>query len=113
MRVQGGTARHATTTNGAIINVATDLVARPSIPYHEYTTAKSALIGFSRNLAVELGPLGIRATASRLVGYPTEGTVNTKEMIKDTISANPLGRIARPETSPAPSYFSLHPGVSL
>ena len=45
---------------GAIVNIATDLVARPSIPYHDYTTAKAALIGFSRNLAAELGPLGIR-----------------------------------------------------
>ena len=33
---------------------------RPSIPYHDYTTAKAALVGFSRNLAAELGPLGIR-----------------------------------------------------
>ena len=47
-------------TQGSIINIASDLVARPTIPYHDYTTAKSALIGFSRNLAMELGPLGIR-----------------------------------------------------
>lgn len=94
-------------SNGAIINVATDLVARPSIPYHEYTTAKSALIGFSRNLAVELGPLGIRVNcvAPGLV-YPTEGTVSTKEMIKDTISMQtPLGRIARPEDVAGPVLF--------
>ena len=94
-------------SNGAIINVATDLVARPSIPYHEYNTAKSALIGFSRNLAVELGPLGIRVNcvAPGLV-YPTEGTVNTKEMNKDTISMQtPLGRIARPEDVAGPVLF--------
>ena len=36
-----------------------DLVERLSIPYHDYTTAKSAVVGFSRNLAVELEPLGI------------------------------------------------------
>ena len=29
---------------GAIVNIATDLVARPTIPYHDYTTAKAALI---------------------------------------------------------------------
>ena len=45
---------------GAIVNVASDLVARPTIPYHDYTTAKAALVGFSRNLAMELGPFGIR-----------------------------------------------------
>jgi enoyl-[acyl-carrier-protein] reductase (NADH) len=45
---------------GSIVNIATDLVARAVVPYHEYTTAKSALVGFSRTLAAELGPLGIR-----------------------------------------------------
>ena len=45
---------------GSIVNIATDLVARPTVPYHDYTTAKAALIGFSRNLAAELGPMGVR-----------------------------------------------------
>ena len=47
----------------------------PGRPYHEYTTAKAALVGFSRNLASELGPLGVRVkcVAPGLV-YPTEGS---------------------------------------
>ena len=57
---------------GSIINIATNLVARPAVPYHDYTTAKAALIGYSRNLAMELGPLGVRvnSVAPGLV-YPT------------------------------------------
>jgi len=47
-------------TKGSIVNLTSDLVVRPSVPYHDYTTAKSALVGFSRTLAAELGPLGIR-----------------------------------------------------
>ncbi|MDP9460348.1 MAG: SDR family NAD(P)-dependent oxidoreductase, partial [Actinomycetota bacterium] len=39
---------------GRIVNVVTDLIERPSVPYHDYTTAKAALLGFSRNLAAEL-----------------------------------------------------------
>jgi 3-oxoacyl-[acyl-carrier protein] reductase len=31
---------------GSIINMVSDLVYRPSIPYNDYTTAKSALVGF-------------------------------------------------------------------
>lgn len=96
---------------GAIVNVATDLVARPTIPYHDYTTAKAALIGFSRNLAVEAGPLGIRVNcvAPGLV-YPTEGTQNTKENVKDMITAQtPLGRIASPEDVTGPVMFLASP----
>ena len=84
---------------GSIINITTDLIARPSIPYHEYTTAKSALTGFSKNLAAELGPFGIRVNcvAPGLV-YPTRSSADTKENIKETIiSQTPLRRIASPD----------------
>ena len=84
---------------GTIINITSDLIARPSIPYHEYTTAKSALTGFSRNLAAELGPFGIRVNcvAPGLV-YPTGSSADTKENLKEAIiSQTPLRRIANPE----------------
>lgn len=96
---------------GAIVNVATDLVARPTIPYHDYTTAKAALIGFSRNLAVETGPLGIRVNcvAPGLV-YPTDASRDTKEDVKDMITAQtPLGRIATPEDITGPVLFLASP----
>jgi 3-oxoacyl-[acyl-carrier protein] reductase len=96
---------------GAIVNIATDLVARPTIPYHDYTTAKAALIGFSRNLALETGPLGIRVNcvAPGLV-YPTEGSRDTKESVKDMISAQtPLGRVATPDDVTGPVLFLASP----
>ena len=92
---------------GSIINIASDLVARPTIPYHDYTTAKAALIGFTRNLAMELGPLGVRvnAVAPGLV-YPTQASQATKESVKDTIVAQtPLRRIAAPEDVAGPVMF--------
>jgi len=92
---------------GCIVNLASDLVERPVVPYHDYATAKSALVGFSRNLAAELGPLGIRVNcvAPGLV-YPTDASRATKEDVKEAIVAQtPLRRIARPEDVAGPVLF--------
>ncbi|MGM8887975.1 SDR family NAD(P)-dependent oxidoreductase, partial [Psychrobacter sp. 1U2] len=40
---------------GKIINISTNLVYNPVVTYYDYTTAKSTLIGLTRNLASELG----------------------------------------------------------
>lgn len=92
---------------GCIVTIATNLVARPVVPYHNYTTAKAALIGFSRNLAAELGPLGIRVnTVCPGLVYPTEASRNTKEALKDALIAQtPLRRIATPEDVAGPVLF--------
>jgi 3-oxoacyl-[acyl-carrier protein] reductase len=92
---------------GSIVNIATDLVARPVVPYHDYTTAKAALIGFSRNLAAELGPLGVRVnTVAPGLVYPTAASAATKEAVKDAIIAQtPLRRIAGPEDITGPVLF--------
>ena len=92
---------------GSIVNIASDLVERPLVPYHEYTTAKSALVGFSRNLASELGPLGVRVNcvAPGLV-YPTEASGATRAQFRETIIATtPLRRLARPEDVAGPVLF--------
>lgn len=92
---------------GSIVNLVTDLVERPVVPYHDYTTAKSALVGFSRNLAAELGPLGIRVNcvAPGLV-YPTDASRATREDVKEALIAQtPLRRIANPEDVAGPVLF--------
>lgn len=94
-------------TRGSIINLSSDLVARPSVPYHDYVTAKSALIGFSRSLAAELGPLGIRVNcvAPGLV-YPTDASRATREDVREFITAQtPLRRIAEPVDVAGPVMF--------
>lgn len=92
---------------GSIINMVSDLVERPVIPYHDYTTAKTALVGYSRNLAAELGPFGIRVNcvAPGLV-YPTDASRQTKEEIKEMLIAQtPLRRIATPDDVVGPVLF--------
>jgi 3-oxoacyl-[acyl-carrier protein] reductase len=92
---------------GSIVNLTSDLVDRPSIAYHDYTTAKAALVGFSRNLAAELGPLGIRVNcvAPGLVS-PTDSSRATKEAVKELLIAQtPLGRLATPDDVAGPVLF--------
>lgn len=87
------------TGNGRIINLVTDLIERPSVPYHDYTTAKTALLGFSRTMATELGPLGItvNCVAPGLV-YPTDSSRTTTYEQRDELeAATPLRRLATPE----------------
>ncbi|MEJ8836431.1 SDR family oxidoreductase [Ramlibacter sp. AN1133] len=96
---------------GSIVNLVTDLVADPVVPYHDYTTAKSALVGFSRNLASELGPLGVRVNcvAPGLV-YPTEGSSGTRASFREALmAATPLRRLARPEDVAGPVLFLASP----
>ncbi|MDA7418134.1 3-oxoacyl-ACP reductase [Xenophilus arseniciresistens] len=92
---------------GAIVNVVSNLVEHPVVPYHDYTTAKASLVAFSRNLAAELGPLGIRVNcvAPGLV-YPTQASQGTQESFREALmAATPLRRIARPEDVAGPVLF--------
>ena len=92
---------------GSIVNIASNLVEHPVVPYHDYTTAKAALIAFSRNLASEIGPMGIRVNcvAPGLV-YPTQGSQGTKESFRESLmAATPLRRLARPEDVAGPVLF--------
>ncbi|MBV7483064.1 3-oxoacyl-ACP reductase [Bordetella sp. BOR01] len=92
---------------GCIVNIASNLVEHPVVPYHDYTTAKAALVAFSRNLAAELGPFGIRVNcvAPGLV-YPTQASGATQESFRESlIAATPLRRIARPEDVAGPVMF--------
>lgn len=94
-------------SEGSIIHIATNLIERPLVAYHEYTTAKAALVGYSRNLATELGPFGVRVNcvAPGLV-YPTSASRETKEDLKELIiSQTPLRRIASPDDIAGPVLF--------
>lgn len=92
---------------GSIVNMATNLVEHPVVPYHDYATAKAALIGFSRQLAAELGPSGIRVNciAPGLV-WPTDASRQTREALREQLAEQtPLRRIATPEDVAGPVMF--------
>ena len=92
---------------GAIVNIVSDLVENPVVPYPDYATAKSALLGFSRQLAAELGPQGVRVNcvAPGLV-HPTDGSAATRAAFREALAAaTPLRRLARPEDVAGPVLF--------
>ncbi|WP_017727913.1 3-oxoacyl-ACP reductase [Halalkalibacterium ligniniphilum] len=85
--------------SGRIINMLSNLVYRPIVPYHDYNTAKGAVLSYSQNLATDLGAFGVtvNCVAPGLV-YPTDASRTTKEEVKEVIkSQTPLHRIAKPE----------------
>ena len=44
---------------GRIINIGTNLVQNPVVPYHDYTIAKGGLLALTRTFAKDLGQFGI------------------------------------------------------
>lgn len=103
-----------TTGGGRIINLVTDLIERPSVTYHDYTTAKTALLGFSRTMASELGPLGITVNciAPGLV-YPTDSSQHTTYEQRDELEATtPLRRLATPDDVAGAVLFFASPWSS-
>jgi 3-oxoacyl-[acyl-carrier protein] reductase len=69
------------------------------VSYHDYTTAKSAFLGFSRNLASELGPHNI--TVNMIAGGlidETDASAYTSEEVRQLVAgATPLRRLGTPE----------------
>ena len=90
MRAAGG---------GRIVNVGTNLVQNPVVPYHDYTAAKAALLAFTRTLSHELGADGI--TVNMVSGgllRTTDASAATPDAVFDMIAAGtPLREVTTPE----------------
>lgn len=85
--------------NGGIISVGTNLYQNPVVPYHEYTTAKAGLIGFTRNIAAELGVHGIRANvvSGGLLKMTDASAVTTEEVFDLIAQSTPLQKVTTPQ----------------
>ncbi len=84
---------------GKIVSILSNLINNPVVAYHDYTTAKSAFVGFSRNLASELGPHGVTVNmvAGGLVDETDASAPTTEEVRNIVASSTPLRRLATPE----------------
>jgi hypothetical protein len=84
---------------GRIVNVASASGFRASLARTAYGTSKAAVIGLTRQMAVELAPLGItvNAIAPGPVDTPLARAFQSDEMRRALINAIPAGRYGTPE----------------
>ena len=98
-RSGGAPFRRRGQAGGRIINISSNLVDSPIVPYHDYTAAKGALVGFTRSLAQEAGAWGVtvNAIAAGLTVGTDSSRATTEDMRERIIASTPLGRLATAE----------------
>lgn len=89
---------------GCIVNVASELafVGEPELVH--YSATKAAILGLTKSLAREVGPLGVRVNA--VAPGPTDTRMLTEEDRSDAyVGRLPLRRLGRPEDVAATVAF--------
>jgi NAD(P)-dependent dehydrogenase (short-subunit alcohol dehydrogenase family) len=98
---------------GAIVNVSSHQAQRPVRGALPYATAKAALEGLTRALAVDYGPSGIRVNAVALGSIATgryDELARSRGGIAEEMGRlHPLGRVGRPEEVAAAVAYLLSP----
>lgn len=95
---------------GRIINTLATLLQRPAIEHIVHTTAKSALLGFTRTLARDVGPFGITVNLVSPGMTLTDYSNQMPDDLKDKIAKQtPLRRLAQPEDVAKIAVFYASP----
>ncbi|WP_375230398.1 3-oxoacyl-ACP reductase [Roseobacter sp. S98] len=96
---------------GRIVTIGTNLVQNPVVPYHDYTSAKAALLALTRTTAAELGPRGI--TVNMVSGgllRTTDASAATPDEVFDYIAGvTPLRSVTTPENAADAVLFFASP----
>lgn len=97
--------------SGRVINIGSNLVQNPVVPYHDYTAAKAALLSLTRTFARDLGPAGVRVNmVSGGLLRTTDASSATPEAVFDQIAAaTALGHVTTPEEFASAVVFFASP----
>ena len=91
-------ARMAERSSGCIVNISSGLSRVPGPGFVAHSSAKSGLDGFSKALALELGPRGIRVNVIAPGATNTEALSFMPKETRERVAANtPLRRFGQPE----------------
>jgi NAD(P)-dependent dehydrogenase (short-subunit alcohol dehydrogenase family) len=108
-------------TEGAIVNVSSHQARRAVPGALPYVTAKAAIEGLTRGLAVDYGPRGIRVNAAALGSITTEryevflsqqGPAEAQRIEEEMRLLHPIGRVGRPEEVAAAVAYLLSDDAS-
>jgi 3-oxoacyl-[acyl-carrier protein] reductase len=94
---------------GRVINIGTNLFQNPVVAYHDYTTSKAALLGFTRNMANELGAHGITVNmvSGGLLKVTDASAATSDEVFQIIRSSTPLRSVTDPaEVADAIVFFA-------
>ena len=96
---------------GRIVNIGTNLVQNPVVPYHDYTAAKAALLAFTRTASQDLGQYGINVNMlSGGLLQTTDASKATPDVVFELIAAStPLRRVTTPEEFASAIMMFLSP----
>lgn len=83
---------------GRVINIGTNLFQNPVVAYHDYTTSKAALLGFTRNMANDLGKHGITVNmvSGGLLKTTDASSATSAEVFQLIESSTPLRKVTDP-----------------
>ena len=93
--------------SGAIITMASAAARQAARSSAAYAAAKAGVVAFTRHLAAELGPQGIRVNCVAPSAVENERllTWTTEEQRRELAASFPLGRIGRPQDVAAATLF--------
>ncbi|WP_010281941.1 3-oxoacyl-ACP reductase [Bacillus timonensis] len=96
---------------GRIVMIGTNLVQNPVVAYHDYNTSKAALLGFTRNMAKDLGAyrINVNMISGGLLQTTDASSATSEEVFQLIKDSTPLQKVTTPEDVASAVLFFASP----